>query len=116
MHLHIGQHQNDTHAKSKQVVSHEITCNPTDDTACNDELWNSFASYCCDSNHGLNFMYNQMNNHQSHHTCSNSGDYAAQQVQTFCLMLPTFANEHDQNQRHQVKVPMAHHNHHLYHQ
>ncbi len=114
--FHVGQHQNDTHATSQQVVPYEVTCNPTDDTACDDELSNSFASNCCDSNLGLHFMYNQMNNHQSHYTHSNSGANAAQQVQTFCPMLPPFANEHGQNQSLQVNAPMAHLNHCLYYQ
>ncbi len=117
MHFHIGQHHNHAHANSQQVVPHEVTCNPTDDTAHDDELSNSFASNCCDSNHGLHFMYNQMNNHWSHYTHSNSSANAAQQVQTFCPMLPPpFANENAHNQHHQVSTPIVHHNCQLYHQ
>ncbi len=51
MNLHIGQTQIDTHPNSQQVVPHEVTCNPTDDTARDDELSNSFASNRCDANH-----------------------------------------------------------------
>ncbi len=43
MHLHIGRNQDNTHPNRKQAVPHEVTCNPTDDTACDDELSNSFG-------------------------------------------------------------------------
>ncbi len=32
--------------------SNKVTCSPTDDAACNDELSRRFASYCFTSNHG----------------------------------------------------------------
>ncbi len=114
MDFHIGQYQNEACANSQQVVPHDATWNPTDDTACDDELCNSFASNCCDSNHGLHFVYNQMNNHWSHYTYSNIGANAAQQAQTICPMLPPIANDRGQNWNHQVHAPMAHHNCHLH--
>ncbi len=101
---------------SHWVVPHEVTYNPTDHTANDDELSNSFASNWCDSNHGLNFMYNQMNNQRNYYAHSNSGANAVQPMQTICPKLPPLTNEHDQNQHHQVNVPMAHHNCHFYHQ
>ncbi len=99
----------DTIANSQQVVLHEVTCNQTVDFAHHDEFSNSFASNCCDSNHGLNFMYNQMNYDQSQYTHCKSGANAVQLVQTYCpMLLPPFANEHGQNRNHQVDVSMAH--------
>ncbi len=80
MHLHIGQNQYNTHNNRQQIVPHEVTCNPNEDTACDDELSNSFASNRCDSTHHLHSLYNQMNHHGSHNTHSNRGANAAQQM------------------------------------
>ncbi len=114
IHLYIGQNQNDTCANIHGVVPHEVTCDPTDDAAHDDELSNSFASSCCVCNHGSHFMFNQMHNHQNKYPHSNSAN-AVQQFQPICTMLPPFAHKHDQNQHH-MNVPMTHYNHKLYHQ
>ncbi len=116
MHLHIGQNQYNTHHNRQKAVSHEVTCNPTDDTAHDDELSNRFAPHCSDSNHQLHPLYNQMNHHGSHYTHSNGGANVAQQMQTFCPMLPPLQNEHTQYCTHQVNVQLANVNHHLHHQ
>ncbi len=110
LHLSIGQNQYDTCANIHWVVPHEVTCNPTDDTVCDDDLTNTFASSCYVCNHG----YNQMNNHQNKHAHSNSAD-AVQHFQPICPMLPPFAHEHDKKHHH-INVPMTHHNCQLYHQ
>ncbi len=78
MHLCIGQNQDNTHHNRQQIVPHEVTCNPTDDTAHDDELSNKFASNCHDSNHHFYSLYNKMNHHGSHYSHSNRGAYATQ--------------------------------------
>ena len=116
MHLHIGQTQIDTHPNSQQVVPHEVTCNPTNDTALDDELSNSFASNCHDFNNHLHSLYNQMNHHGIYYSHSDRGANVAQQMQTFCPMLAPQQTECIQNCTHQVNMPMANVNHHLDHQ
>ncbi len=96
-------------------MPHEVTCNPTDDTACDDELSNSFESNYCDSNHSSHFMCKQMNNHLNGYIHRDTGVNAVTSMKTVCPILPPFADNHDQNQHHQVNAPMAHCNHHLYH-
>ncbi len=105
IHLYIGQNQYDTCANIHWFVPHEITFNPTDDTAHDDELSNSFASSWCVYNHGSHYMYNQMHNHHNKYTHSNSA-IAVQYLQPICSMLPPVAHEHDQNQHH-INVPMT---------
>ncbi len=97
-------------------MQHEVTCNPTDDTAHDDELSHSFASNCHDSTHRLNSSYNHMNHHGGHYTHSNRGANAAHQMQTLCPMLPPLQNKHTQNCTHQVNVLMANVDHHFHHQ
>ncbi len=120
IHLYFGQNQDNTHHIRQQVVPHEVTCNPTDDTACDDELSNSFASKCCDSNHHLHSLYNQMILHGILYSSSYRGANVAQLIQTFCPILPPLQTEHiqncTQNCTHQVNAPMANVNHHLDHQ
>ncbi len=115
-HLHIGQNHASTHPNSQQLMPHEGTCNPTDNTACYDELSNSFASNCRDSNHHLHSAYNQMNHHGTHYTQSSRGANVAQHMQTFCLIVPPLQTEYIQNSTHQANAPMTNVNHHLDHQ
>ncbi len=114
MNSFIGQNQDNTHLNRQQVVPHEVTCNPTDNTAHDDELSNSFASNRRDSNHHLHSIYNQMNHHGSHYSHSNA--YATQQMQTFCPMLPPLQTEYFPNGTHKVNAPRVNVNHHLDHQ
>lgn len=112
MNLHIGQTQIDTHPNSQQVVPHEVTCNPTDDTARDDELSNSYASNRRDSNHHLHSLYNHMNHHGINYSHLNRGTNVAQQMQTFCPMMPPLQTEYIQNRTiHQVNAPMTNANH-----
>ncbi len=69
----IDQCQNQLHLTNKQVILNKVTCNPTDDSAHNDELLSSFASYCCTSNHGSNCFCNQNSNQQNGFAFSKSG-------------------------------------------
>jgi hypothetical protein len=115
IHLYIGQNQDNTNLNSKQVVPHEVTCNPTDNTAHDDELSNSFASNHDDWMHHLHALYNQMNHHGIHYSHSNRGGNVAQQMQTFCPMLPPLQTEYIQNCTHQVNAPKTNVNHHLNH-
>ncbi len=64
----------------------------------------SYQIASCDSNHGSHFLYNQMNNHQTHCAQSNSGANMMQQMQTICPKLPPILDN------------QVNHNHHLYHQ
>ena len=57
--------QNQLYLTNKQVIPNEVTCNPTDDTARDDELSSSFASCRCTANHVSNFFGNQDSNHQN---------------------------------------------------
>ncbi len=97
-------------------MPHEVTCNPTDDTARDDELSNSFASNRRDSNHYLLSLHNQMNHHGIHFSHSNRITNVAQQMQTFCPMMPRPQTKYIQNRTtHQVNAPMTNVNHHLDH-
>ncbi len=71
--MYIDQCQNQLLLTNEQVIPNEVTCNPTDDTARDDDLSSSFASYCCTSNHGSNNFHNQSSNHQNGFAFSKSG-------------------------------------------
>ena len=63
--VHRYQLKNQLHLTNKQVIPNEVTCNPTDDTARDDELSSSFASCRRTSNHDSNYFCNQNSNHQN---------------------------------------------------
>ncbi len=100
----IDQCQNQLHLTNEQIIPNKVTCNPTDDTACDDELLSCFASYCYTSNHGSNYYRNQKNIHPNHFAFSTSDakhstnhDKPSHQIQTrsnYCPMLPPLENNH----------------------
>ncbi len=118
----IDQCQNQLQLTNKQVVPNEVTCNPTDDTARDDELSNSFASCRRTSNHGSNYFHNQNSNHQNGFAHSTSGakhstnhDNQLHQVQprsNVCPMLPPPDNNHNYNGSQKSYIPVDQQNHH----
>ncbi len=122
--MYIDQCQNQLHLTNKQVIPNEVTCNPTDDTACEDELSSSVASYCCTSNHGSNCFCNQNSNHQNGFAFSTSGakhstnhDNPSYQKQTrpnYCPMLPPPENNHNKFGSPELHAPVDHYNCHMY--
>ncbi len=72
--IYIDQRQKQLHLTNNQVIPNAATCNPTDDTAHNDDLLTSFASYCHTSNHGSHGFHGQNSNHQNHFAFSARDD------------------------------------------
>ncbi len=66
MFVFVDKCQNQLHLTNERVFPNKVTCNPTDDKACNDELLSSFASYCHTSNHDSHCFCNQNSNHHNH--------------------------------------------------
>ena len=103
--MYKDQCQNQLHLTNKRVIPNEVTCNPTDDTARNDELSSSFASFCHTCNHGSNYFCHQNSNHQNGFALSTSGakhstnhDNPSHQVQNrsnYCPMLPPLENNYN---------------------
>ena len=99
----IDQCQNQLHLTNKQVVPNEVTCNPTDDTARDDELSNSFASFRRTSNNYSNNFCNQDNNKRQgfafpasgakHSTNRGNSSHQKQPRSNICPNLPPFDNE-----------------------
>ncbi len=74
---------------NKKVVPNEVTFNPTDDTAHNDDLSNSFASNCCDYPHGAYYSLNQTG--QPHH--ANQAHQMQHSQQMHPMLPPITPNE-----------------------
>ncbi len=118
----IDQCQNQLHLTNKQVIPNEVTCNPTDDTARDDELSSSFASFHHTSNHGSNYFHNRNSNHQNGFALSTSGakhstnhENLSHQVQNrpkYCPMLPPPDNSYNYFGSQKSCTPVDHHNNH----
>ena len=94
--LYTGQKQ--TQQNYQQVVPKEVTCNPTDDTARNDELSRSFAPNCHDYHHGAYYSTNPTNKHQNRFAFPSHDTNQAHQMQhgiQIHPMLPPIAIEQD---------------------
>ena len=124
--MFIDQCQNQLQLTNKQVVPNEVTCNPTDDTARDDELSNSFASCRRTSNHGSNYFHNQNSNHQNGFAYSTSGakhsthrgnsSHQLQPRSNVCPTMPPLGNEHNHFQSQEDNAPVDHYNHHTHRQ
>ncbi len=116
--------QNELHLTNKQIIPNEVTCNPTDDTARNDELSSSFASCCPTSNHGSNYFCNQNSNHQNglafpakgakNSTNHGNSSHQIQPTSNHCPMLPPFDNNHNYFQSTELHAPVDDYNHHAH--
>ncbi len=121
--MYKDQCQNQLHLTNKRVIPNKVTCNPTDDTACDDELSSSFASFCHTSNHGSNFFHNQNSHRQNGFAFSTSSakystnhDNPSHQVQyrsNYCPMLPPLENNHNYFGSQKSYTPVDHYNHHV---
>ncbi len=115
--------QNQLHLTNKRVIPNKVTCNPTDDTARDDELSSSFASFCHTSNHGSNYFHNQNSNHQNDFAFSTSGakhstnhDNLSNQTQNrlnYCPTLPPLENNHNYFGSQKSYIPVDQQNHHV---
>ncbi len=75
---------------NKIFVPNKVTRNPTDDTACNDELSSSFACYCHTFNHGSALpVHNKFK---------------------YCPMFPLPGNYHNNLSSQNVNIAMNHYN------
>ncbi len=121
--MYKDQCQNQLHLTNKQVIPNKVTCNPTDDTAGDDELSSSFASFQHTFNHGSNYFCNQNSNHQNGFALSTSGakhstnhDNPSHQIQNrsnYCPMLPPLENNYNYFGSQKSYTPVDHYNHHV---
>ncbi len=118
------QYQNQLHLTNKQVIPNEVTCNPTDDTARDDELSSSFASCRRTSNHDSNYFCNQDSNHQNgnafpagfaqHTTNRGNSSHQIQPRSNYCPMLPPLENKHNNFGSSELYASVDHYNHHAH--
>ena len=95
--FHTAQQQHQQ--TNKQVVPHEVTCNPTDDTARDDELSNSFASNQRDNRHDA---YCSINQNGQYHT--NQDHQMQQSLQMHPMLPPITSNDLMDCQHHQINL------------
>ncbi len=124
VYLYIDQCQNQTHPTNIQGIPNKVTCNPPDDTACNDDLLSSFTSYCHTSIHGSQCFDNQKSNLQNRFTYSTSGDkhftnhyhpsHPIQNRFNYCPMLHPLQNDCNRFESSKIDAPMDHYNCHMY--
>ncbi len=122
--MDIDQCQNQLHLTNKQVIPNKVTCNPTDDTARDDELLSSSAYYHFTSNHGAHYYHNQNSIHHNHfafYTCgakhSTNCDNPSHQIQNrfnYCSSLPQLENNHNNFGSPKIHAPLDHYSRHVY--